>query len=103
VEFGIVIGSVVATRKDPVYHGVRLLIVQPVDQYGNPTGRPIVVADPVCSAGPGDVVIFVHSPDASMAFGPDIWAPADAAVVGIVDHAAVGDRVTLETGEDVRR
>lgn len=100
MEFGIVIGTLVATVKDPALVGALLLIVQPVDEYGNKRGAPIIVADPDRNAGPGDVILFVHSPDASMAFPGDIWAPVDAAVVGIVDHASVGQEVTLRTGEE---
>ncbi|MCC7353283.1 MAG: EutN/CcmL family microcompartment protein [Anaerolineae bacterium] len=101
MEFGIVIGILIATRKDPVLMGAALLVVQPVDQFGNKRGRPIIVADPLQVAGEGDVILFVHSPDASMAFGDDVWAPVDAAVVGLVDHADVGYEVTLRTGERV--
>jgi microcompartment protein CcmK/EutM len=100
MEFGIVIGSVVATLKDPALVGALLLIVQPIDRFGRKRGAPIVVVDPDRNAGPGDVIIFVHSPDASMAFPGEVWAPVDAAVVGIVDHANIGPDVTLRTGEE---
>lgn len=101
MEFGIVVGTLVATIKDPSLLGALLLIVQPIDHHGRKRGAPIVVADPDRNAGVGDVIIFVHSPDASMAFPGDLWAPIDAAVVGIVDHANVGREVTLYTGQKV--
>jgi microcompartment protein CcmK/EutM len=98
MEFGVVIGTLVATIKDLSLVGALLLIIQPIDQYGNKRGDPIVVADPDRNAGIGDIVIFVHSPDASMAFPGDIWAPIDAAVVGIVDYATVNGEVLLWAG-----
>jgi microcompartment protein CcmK/EutM len=98
MEFGIVIGTLVASIKDPNLIGALLLIVQPIDEYGNKSGNPLVVADPDRNAGIGDVILFVHSPDASMAFPDDIWAPVDAAVVGIVDQATVRGQVLLWNG-----
>lgn len=99
MEFGVVVGTLVATIKDPSLVGALLLVVQPVSQTGQKLGPPIIVVDPDCNAGVGDVVIFVHSPDASMAFSGDLWAPVDAAVVGIVDEATIGTDVTLYTGQ----
>lgn len=99
MEFGVVIGTVVATIKDPSLVGALLLVVQPVSQTGQKRGAPIIVVDPDHNAGVGDVIIFVHSPDASMAFPGDLWAPIDAAVVGIVDEANIGADITLYTGQ----
>ena len=100
MEFGIVIGTIVATIKDPSLVGALLLVVQPIDEHGNKRGAPIIVVDPDRNAGMGDVIIFVHSPDASMAFPGDLWAPVDAAVVGIVDHANIGRELVLRTGQE---
>lgn len=99
MEFGIIIGTLVATIKDPSLVGALLLVVQPIDHRGAKRGAPIIVADPDRNAGVGDIIIFVHSPDASMAFPGDLWAPVDAAVVGIVDHANIGREIVLRTGQ----
>ena len=79
-----VIGQVVATRKDPSFEGVKLLVVQPVGPDGSDAGRPIVAVDSV-GAGIGEHVFFVRGKEASFPFHP-IEVPADAGIVGIVDH-----------------
>jgi ethanolamine utilization protein EutN len=102
MEFGIVIGTIVATIKDPSLLGCLMLLVQPITEFAEKKGNPIVVLDPDCNAGVGDVIIFVHSPDASMALPGDIWAPIDAAVTAIVDHVDLGENQTIKAGEKWR-
>ena len=82
-----VIGDVVATRKEPAYEGVTLLVVQPIAPDGADAGRPLVAVDSV-GAGVGEVVFVVRGKEASFPFHPREVA-ADAGVVGIVDHWSV--------------
>ena len=84
MELARVIGRVAATRKYPTLAGVRLLVIQPQDAQGQPTSEPIFAADALQS-GPGDLVAWVQGREAACAL-PDIFAPVDAAVVGIVDQ-----------------
>jgi ethanolamine utilization protein EutN len=79
-----VIGTVVATRKVEPLAGSKLLVVQPLDPYGEPTGRPVIAIDTV-RAGPGDVVYFVRGREAAHTLA-DKFNPADAAIMGIVDR-----------------
>ena len=79
-----VIGDVVATYKDPGFDGIKLLIVQPLNADGSDVGRPLVAVDSV-GAGVGETVFFVRGKEASFPFYP-IEVPADAGIVGIVDH-----------------
>jgi len=79
-----VIGDVVATRKDPGYEGIALLLIQPMTSAGVPVGRAVVAADSV-GAGVGEVVFFVRGKEAGFPFYPPEVA-ADAGIVGIVDH-----------------
>ena len=79
-----VIGDVVTTRKDDNLMGVPLLVLQPIDSQGNPVGRTLVAADSV-GAGVGETVFFVRGKEASFPFYPT-EVPADAGIVGIVDH-----------------
>jgi ethanolamine utilization protein EutN len=79
-----VIGDVVATYKDPAFEGIKLLIVQPLNADGADVGRPLVAVDSV-GAGIGETVFFVRGKEASFPFYP-IEVPADAGIVGIVDH-----------------
>jgi microcompartment protein CcmK/EutM len=84
MQLGRVIGDVVATRKDVQLEGLTLLLVQPLTAAGEPAGRPLVAVDSV-GAGAGEHVFFVRGKEASFPFHP-VEAPADAGIVGIVDH-----------------
>ena len=78
-----VIGTVVASRKDPGLSGRTLLVIQPLRGDGAPQGRPLVAVDSV-GAGVSEDVFYVRGREASLPFLPaDV--PADAAIVGIVD------------------
>jgi len=82
-----VIGDVVATIKDPNYHSIKLLLVQPIAADGQHIGRPLVAVDSV-GAGVGETVFFVRGKEASFPWHPT-EVPADAGIVGIVDHYSV--------------
>jgi len=79
-----VIGDVVATRKEPTYEGITLLVIQPLSKDGQDSGRPLVAVDCV-GAGVGERVFFVRGKEASFPFYPT-EVPADAGIVGIIDH-----------------
>lgn len=80
-----VTGTLVATIKYEGLEGVKLLIVQPLDREQNPVGTPVVAADAVAMAGPGELVYIVESREAALAL-PVPFVPVDHAIVGIVDH-----------------
>lgn len=90
MQIGRVIGDVVATRQDPSLGGIALLIVQPLGPSREPQGRPIVAVDSV-GAGVGEHVFFVRGKEASFPFHP-VEVPADAGIVGILDHWTLGER-----------
>jgi microcompartment protein CcmK/EutM len=83
-----VIGDVVATRKDDTLQGIKLLLIQPIGADGLSAGRTLVAVDSV-GAGVGETVFFVRGKEASFPFHPT-EVPADAGIVGIVDHWHVG-------------
>ena len=87
MNLGRVIGTVVASVKSEGLDGLRLLLVQPLDEQRRPVGRPIVSAAAV-QAGPGDLVHTVASREAALAFEPS-FVPVDSAIVGIVDDVYV--------------
>lgn len=93
MKLGRVVGTVVATTKVSGLEGVRFLIVQPLDQDQAEMGEPVVAADAVAMAGPGELVYFVASREAALAC-PQTFVPVDHAIVGIVDEVApLGDSV----------
>jgi microcompartment protein CcmK/EutM len=90
MQLAVVIGDVVATRKDETLSGLKLLIVQPLSPLREPVGQPLVAADSV-GAGVGEEVFFVRGREASFPFFPAEPA-VDAGIVGIVDHWSVETR-----------
>jgi ethanolamine utilization protein EutN len=79
-----VIGTVVATSKDELLTGVKLLVIQPVNSSGMNEGEPIVAADSI-GAGYGEMVFYAKSKEGAMPL-PNPNACADAGIIGIVDH-----------------
>ena len=85
MKLGRVIGTVVATEKTPNLEGVKFLVVQMLDKNEEPAGEPVVAADGVHMAGPGELVYVVGSREAAQAM-PNPFVPVDHAIVGIVDE-----------------
>ena len=90
---GQVVGEVIATIKDESVHGRKLLITQLMNPKREPIGRPQVAIE-VVDAGVGDFVFLVRARDASFAVVPN--APADLAIVGVIDHWDTVDPDSLE-------
>jgi len=84
VQLARVIGNVVSTVKDANLDGHKLLMLQPVAPDRKAVGRTVVALDAV-GAGVGEHVFFVRGREATFPFFPG-EPPADACVVGIVDH-----------------
>ena len=81
-----IVGTIVASRKDPRLEGKKLLICRPMDPDGNPERGYVVAVDTVDS-GAGELVLVVSGSSARMASScKDI--PVDAAIVGIVDQVS---------------
>lgn len=97
-----VLGTVVATFKHESLVGVRLLVIQPQDDLGQPDGDPIVAADAL-QAGRGDLVEWLAGREATLTL-PVPYSPVDAAIVGIVDDVDA-DRKHMDApqGAVVRR
>ena len=84
-----VVGTVVATRKDPRLVGTKLLIARAVDPRGKADGNYVVAVDTV-DAGFGETVLIVSGSSARMASGMKD-SPVDAAIVGIVDTVEINE------------
>jgi ethanolamine utilization protein EutN len=79
-----VVGTVVASRKDPGLVGTKLLVIQPIKTDGTATGKALVAVDSI-GAGVTEEVFYVRGREAAIPFLPaDV--PTDAAIVGIVDE-----------------
>ena len=78
-----VVGSVVATRKDPRLEGKKLLILKPIGPDGKDEPGYVVSVDTV-SAGFRETVLAVSGSSARMAEGCKDM-PVDSTIIGIVD------------------
>jgi ethanolamine utilization protein EutN len=93
MKLGRVIGRVVCTQKMQCLDGLKLLLVQPVDEKGANAGSAIVAFD-AARAGEGDLVLWEAGKEAAQA-NPNGWFnPADAAIMGVVDAVDTGARRT---------
>jgi microcompartment protein CcmK/EutM len=82
-----VVGSVVATRKDPRLEGHKFLVVRPVTPEGKEEGGYLVAVDTV-GAGSRETVLVVSGSSARMAEGCKD-KPVDSSIVAIVDTVSV--------------
>jgi ethanolamine utilization protein EutN len=82
-----VVGTVVATRKDPRLEGKKLLVLKPVSPEGKPEAGYVVAVDTV-SAGYKELVLVVSGSSARMAEGC-ADRPVDTVIVGIVDDVSL--------------
>ena len=80
---GRVTGTVVASRKEPLTEGWKLLVVRQLDAEDKETGGYVVAADAV-GAGVGEVVLYASG---SSARNTDATRdkPCDAVIMAIVD------------------
>jgi ethanolamine utilization protein EutN len=84
MKLGKVIGRVVCTKKLEELEGLKLLLVQALNEERQAIGAPLVAFDTV-QAGEGDLVFYETSKEAGWALR-EWFTPADAAVIGIVDR-----------------
>lgn len=81
---GIVLGSVVSTVKQESLIGVKLLVVQKIEN-GKPAGL-MVSADGTRQAGRGDFVYLIGSKEATLPFPECKLIPVDSSIIGFVDR-----------------
>ena len=85
---GRVKGSAVCTQKYPGTDGLKLLVVQQLNQRLEPVGALQVAVD-VVDAGRGDLCVMVRSREAALAMPEIKFVPVDLALVGVVDELVV--------------
>ncbi len=87
MTLGRVVGTIVATRKDPRLEGNKLLIVRQITPEGKEESGYVVAVDTV-QAGSNELVILVSGSSARMAEGCKD-KPVDASIIGIVDTVSL--------------
>ena len=78
-------GNVVSTVKHSCFKGHRVLIVQPIDEFGQDIGDSFLSCDSV-QAGPGDTVLVEQEGNCARQILGTADDPLHSVVVGIVDQ-----------------
>jgi len=84
MKLGKVIGRVTSTVKVESFEGLKLLLIQPVNEKKEDLGDAIVAVDTIQS-DVGQIIYYETSKEASMVI-KHTMNPCDAAIVGIVDE-----------------
>ena len=87
MTFARVVGNMVSTKKKEDLVGHKLMIVQPIDNFGKDVGAETIAIDTV-GAGIGDLVIVISEGWAARwcARTPNRLAPMDVVIAGIIDE-----------------
>lgn len=93
-------GTVVSTQKEPNLQGTKFLLVQLVDDTGQPTAQYEVAADGVGAGIDEWVLVSRGSAARQVARGAD--RPIDAAVVAIIDTVSVENMRLYSKRDDDR-
>jgi len=88
LKLGRVKGNIVSTEKHNCFEGHKILIVQPIDEFGKDMGKPILSCDTV-QAGPGDVVLFAQEGNCARQLLGTKDDPFHSVIMGIVDKVYV--------------
>ena len=94
---GKVVGTLVATRKEPTLDGLKFLVLKQLDIEGQETGGYRVAADAV-GAGMGEVVLYATGSSARQTKLTD-RRPCDAVIMAIVDTLEVDGVVKYDKAE----
>jgi len=80
-----VTGVVVASQKNKHLEGYRLLIVQPLDRDGKPTGDSMMAVDPAY-AGYGETVLIIDEGNSARQVFNNPEIPVRTFVAGVIDR-----------------
>ena len=83
---GRVTGRLVASVRYEGLEGVKLQLLEPLDEGGSPTGAQLVAACAL-DVGPGDLVHFIDGREAALALPDETFVPVDVAITGFVEQA----------------
>jgi microcompartment protein CcmK/EutM len=98
MQLGRVVGTLVASRKEPLLTGLTFLVVKQIDDTNAETGSYVVAVDAV-GAGPGEIVLYASG---SSARQTEITKdrPCDAVIMAIVDSWDIGGDVRYHKGQE---
>ncbi len=89
-----VVGTCVATIKEPKLEGLKMLVVQPVSPTGAPQGAPVVAID---SVGAGiDEIVLIASGSSARQTELTLNKPVDTVIMAIVDSLTIQDQTVYK-------
>lgn len=94
-------GTVVSTQKDPSLRGAKLLLLQFVDEEGQPLPQYEVAADTSVGAGLDEWVLVSRGSAARQVEGNE-KRPIDAIVIAIIDTMSVDNRLIYSKKDQYR-
>ncbi|HLB58651.1 MAG TPA: EutN/CcmL family microcompartment protein [Bdellovibrionota bacterium] len=97
MQLGRVVGTVVASQKDPQLEGLKFHIVESTDLAGASQGKQVVAVDSV-GAGTGELVLFASGSSARQTEATNN-RPVDAVIMAIVDSIEVGGELLFRKSE----
>jgi microcompartment protein CcmK/EutM len=98
MNLALVLGTVVATRKEASLEGLKFLLLGQLGPDGQPTGATVVAADAV-GAGVGEKVLFATGSSARQTKCTEN-RPCDAVIMAIVDSWEIGGEERYRKGRD---
>lgn len=90
MKFGKIIGRVVSTQKVESFEGLKLVLVQPLNEKLKNVGTALVAVDTL-SADIGQIIYYETSKEASRIIEREM-NPCDAAIMGIIDEINITER-----------
>lgn len=91
MKIGIVTGTITSTHKQKVYQGRKLMVVQPINLKGQPSGKEEIAVDTV-GAGVGELVLLLkEGGSARLAMQEMTLQPVNEVIIGIIDSLQVGE------------
>lgn len=98
MQFAMVTGHVVCTRKDPNMPDAKLALIQPLTWDMKPRGSELVATD-VVGAGEGEVVLFAKGSSARQTVITEN-KPVDGIVIAVVDQIEKDGKIVFRKGKD---
>ena len=93
-----VVGTVVASRKEPSLEGLKFLLLRQITADGGDTSNFVVASDAV-GAGVGEVVLYATGSSARQTKFTD-KRPCDGVIMAIVDTLEVDGTVTYDKAKE---
>lgn len=90
MKLGRVTGRVISTIKVESFEGVRLLLVQPINEKFENVGDSIVAIDTL-QTRVGELIYYETSKEASRVL-ENVMNPCDAAIMGIIDNMYIEEK-----------